>query len=57
MEKFLNKKVEIRTCLGSIYSSVGVEYNGTVTSFDDEYVCLDNNLYVVRKYILSIKVK
>lgn len=56
MEKFLNKKVLIETCLGGIDGS-GMMYKGVVTSYDEEYICLDESLYVVRKYILSIKVK
>lgn len=56
MEKFLNKTVIIETCLGGIDGS-GMMYKGKITSFDDEYVCLNDELYIVRKYILSIKVK
>ena len=56
MEKFLNKTVHINTCLGGIDGS-GSFYKGVLTSYDDEYVCLDNNLYIVKKFIMAIKVK
>lgn len=52
MEKFLNKKVVITTTMGDLRMFVG-----TVSSYDDEYVCLDNNLYVVRKFICAIQIK
>ena len=55
MEKFLNKKIYIKTTLGG-GSGAGTFYRGVMTSFDDEYVCLDNKIYIVRKFILSIQV-
>lgn len=54
MEKFLNKTVLITTCLGG-YNGAGSGYKGLLTSYDDEYVCLDNNVYIVRKFIMTIK--
>lgn len=56
MERFLNQKVQIRACLGGIDGS-GDWYKGVMTSCDDEFVCLDNNIYIVRRFILSIIVK
>lgn len=56
MEKFLNKTVVITMCLGGL-SGTGCSYKGILTSYDDEYVCLDNNLYIVRKFIMAIKIK
>ena len=56
MEKFLNKKVIIRACLGGIEGS-GYALKGILTSYDDEYVCLDNTIYFVRKFILAIEIK
>lgn len=56
MEKFLNKKVVIEACLGGMEGS-GSVFKGTVTSYDDEFVCLDNNTFIVRKYILAIVIK
>ena len=56
MEKFLNKKVYIRTILGGIDGS-GKVYDGILTSFDEDYVYLDNNLCIVKKYILSITIE
>ncbi len=56
MDKFLNKKVIIRTCLGGVEGS-GCGFKGTVTSYDAEFVCLDNNKFIVRKYIIAIELK
>ena len=56
MENFLNKAVIINTCLGGLYGS-GSAYKGVLTSYDNEYVCLDNNAYIVRKFIMTIKIK
>lgn len=52
MEKFLNQKVAITTAMGTNRMFIG-----KLTSFDDEYICLDNNLYIVRKFILAIKIR
>lgn len=56
MEKFLNKKVGITTCMGGTYGA-GEYYKGIVTSFDDEFVCLNGKTYIYRKYILSIDIR
>ena len=56
MEKFLNKTVQITACLGGMDGS-GCGFKGVLTSYDDEYVCLDNSIYITRKFILSIRVK
>ena len=56
MERFLNKTVVIIACLGGMRGS-GNGYKGVVTSYDDEYVCLDNKKYIVRKFIMSIEIK
>lgn len=56
MEKFLNKSILVRTCLGGMDGS-GLEYKGTLTSYDDEYICLDERIYVVRKFIITIMIK
>ena len=56
MEKFLNQKVVIKACLGGVEGS-GSVFKGTVTSYDDEFVCLDNTTFIVRKYILAIGIE
>lgn len=56
MEKFLNKAVIICTCLGGVYGS-GSVYKGIVTSYDDDFICLDNNTYIDRRFIMTIKIK
>lgn len=56
MERFINKKVEVRACLGGIDGS-GLYCKGVVTSVDDEFLVLDYETYIVRKYILSITIK
>ena len=56
MEKFLNKNVIVEAILGGIEGS-GRPFQGTVTSYDDEFVCLDNNTFIVKKYILAITIK
>jgi len=56
MEKFLNKTVQITACLGGIDGS-GYGFKGVLTAYDDEYVCLDNSIYITRKFILAIRVK
>jgi len=33
------------------------QYKGVVTGVSDEFIILDNNIYVARKYILAIEVK
>ena len=53
---FLNQKVVIKACLGGIEGS-GSVFKGTVTSYDDEFVCLDNTTFIVRKYILAIGIE
>ena len=56
MERFLNQKVQICTSLGGIDGS-GSWYKGVVTAVDDEFVCLDDKYFIVKKYILSICLK
>ena len=56
MEQFLNKEVRIRACLGAMEGS-GMQYTGIVTSCDDEFLCLNNKEYIVRKFIMSITLK
>ena len=56
MEKFLNKNVIIHTCLGGVSGS-GCTFKGILTSYDDEYVCLNNNIFIVKKFIIAIEVK
>ena len=56
MEKFLNKRIHISTCLGG-YNGGAAGYKGVLTSYDDEFVCLDNSVYIVRKFIMSIIIK
>ena len=56
MEKFLSKKVIILTIVGDIHG-MSQAYKGIVTSFDDEFICLDEKIYVARKYIASITIK
>ncbi len=52
MEKFLNKKVIISTTMGDSRM-----FTGIMTSYDDDYVCLNNNIHIVRKFILAIQIK
>lgn len=33
-----------------------VAYKELLTSYYDEYVCLDNTRYIVRKFIVSIEI-
>ena len=56
MERFLNQKVQIVACLGGIDGS-GAWYKGVVTAIDDEFVCLDDKIYIVKKFILAIAIK
>lgn len=34
-----------------------IKYKGIVTFDDDKFICLDNETYVAKKYMLSIIVK
>ena len=36
---------------------LSAKYKGTVTFVDDEFIHLDNEMYVAKKYILSIIIK
>lgn len=56
MENFLNKHVIVTACLGGINGS-GCGFKGVVTSYDDEFLCLDNETYISRKLILAIRLK
>jgi len=51
----LNKNVLVEACLGEIEES-GRPFNGTVTSYDDKFICLNNNTSIVKKYILAITI-
>ncbi len=55
MEKFLNKKVIIIYFIGEY--SYRSQYKGVVTSLDDEFICLDEKIFIARKFIISIMVK
>lgn len=55
-ENLLNKKVIISSIMGEVHG-LSTEYKGTVTYIDDEFICLDDNTYVAKKYILSIIIK
>lgn len=56
MENLLNKKVIISSIMGDMHG-LSTKYKGTVTYIDDEFIHLDNETYVAKKYILSIIVK
>lgn len=56
MENLLNKKVIISMLMGDTHG-ISIKYKGVITFVDDEFICLDNETYVARKYILSIIVK
>lgn len=56
MEKFLSKKIIVLTIVGDVYG-MSKSYKGIVTSFDDEFICLDEKIYIARKYIESITIK
>lgn len=56
MQRFLSKKVIVLTIMGDAYG-ISKTYKGVMTSFDDDFVCLDEKVYIVRKYILSITIK
>lgn len=56
MENLLNEKVIISMLVRGI-DDLYIKYKGTVTYIDDEFICLDDNTYVAKKYILSIIVK
>lgn len=56
IENLLNKKVIISLIMGDMHG-LSTKYKGTVTYIDDEFIHLDNETYVAKKYILSIIVK
>lgn len=56
MENLLNKKVIISSIMGEVHG-LSTKYKETVTYIDDEFICLDDNTYVAKKYILSIIIK
>lgn len=56
IENLLNKKVIISMLVSGI-DNLYIKYMGTVTFVDDEFIRLDNETYVAKKYILSIIVK
>lgn len=56
IEKFLSKKIIVLTIVGDVYG-MSKSYKGIVTSFDDEFICLDEKIYIARKYIASITIK
>lgn len=56
IEKFLSKKIIVLTIVGDAYG-MSKSYKGIVTSFDDEFICLDEKIYIARKYIASIIIK
>ena len=56
MEKFLSKKIIVLTIVGDA-DGMSKSYKGIVTSFDDEFICLDEKIYIARKYIASITIK
>ncbi|MBP3707307.1 MAG: hypothetical protein J6J36_01700 [Clostridia bacterium] len=56
MEKFLNKKVSVITCMGGTYGAADF-YKGVFTSYDDNFICLNNKTYIAIKYIMTIDVK
>lgn len=57
LEKFLNKRVRIYvTTYGSSNAiSNNANQKGVVTSIDDKYIELDNNIVIQIKYIVSIE--
>lgn len=56
IENLLNKKVIISMLVSGI-DNLYIKYKGTVTFVDDEFIRLDNETYVAKKYMLSIIVK
>lgn len=56
MEKFLNKKVGITTCMGGAYGAAEY-FKGVLTSFDDDFVCINGKTFICRKFILAIDIK
>jgi len=56
MENFLYKTVSIRTFLGGT-GGLSRDYTGLLTSYDDEFVCLDNTVYIATKFIMIITLK
>ena len=54
-DQFLNKKVTIQVWFGTIASRTGLNYKGTVTSADENFICLDNKTYILTKYVIAIK--
>lgn len=56
MAIFLDKKVMVQTCLGGVDGGSDA-YSGIFTSFNDDFICLDNKIYIARKYIMMIKIK
>ena len=56
IENLLNKKVIISMLVSRI-DNLYIKYKGIVTFVDDEFIHLNNETYVAKKYILSIIVK
>ena len=59
MNNYLNKQVYVYE--KTIYDTKSVaklgKYEGVLTSFNDEFIELDNKLIIFKKYIFSIELK
>lgn len=52
LEKFLNKKVQVRY---TFYSSGFFAIKGIVTKIDENFIEVDNDMIIAKKYIVDIK--
>jgi len=57
MNNYLNKQVCVyeKTIYATKPSAKQVKYEGVLTSFNDEFIELDNKLIIFKKYIFSIE--
>ena len=59
MNNYLNKQVCVyeKTIYATKQFAKRVKYEGVLTSFNDEFIELDNKLIIFKKYIFSIELK
>ena len=58
LESLLNKKVKVWSVLASTINGVRGTFKGQIgvlTSFDDEFIVLDTNIFLSRKFIYRIE--
>ena len=59
MNNYLNKQVCVyeKTIYATKTIAKHTKYEGVLTSFNDEFIELDNKLIIFKKYIFSIELK